>query len=301
MLPEETVAQNKNIFDYCAGAKAKGDWMFREVCYVQGETYERDLQKIVRYYVSNKGCKINKINKVDGREIQVQAGKWLLTEFNYYYKLPWIDYDVNTSYYTEAMYKEINNITGYSAAGATGTTSTNLVFSTSPSVTTPTLVGDATLSTGNIIQGTAAKGINFTANASQAGMTSQLLNWYETGTVTCGISFGGLTTGITYTVVACTYTRTGRQVHLEGLIYLSSKGSATGDARITGLPYAAAGYAAGSFEFQGVTSTGQRMGFVQGGSVIELRQITTVGTESTLTDTNFANNSIVIFAINYNA
>lgn len=32
-----------------------------------------------------------------------------------------------------------NNITGYSAAGATGTTSTNLVFSTSPVLTTPTL------------------------------------------------------------------------------------------------------------------------------------------------------------------
>lgn len=32
-----------------------------------------------------------------------------------------------------------NNITGYSAAGATGTTSTNLVFSTSPTLTTPTL------------------------------------------------------------------------------------------------------------------------------------------------------------------
>jgi hypothetical protein len=32
-----------------------------------------------------------------------------------------------------------NNITGYSAAGATGTTSTNLVFSTSPTITTPTI------------------------------------------------------------------------------------------------------------------------------------------------------------------
>ena len=32
-----------------------------------------------------------------------------------------------------------NNITGYSAAGATGTTSTNLVFSTSPTLVTPTL------------------------------------------------------------------------------------------------------------------------------------------------------------------
>lgn len=39
-----------------------------------------------------------------------------------------------------------NNITGYTAGGATGTTSTNLVFSTSPALTTPTL-GAATATT----------------------------------------------------------------------------------------------------------------------------------------------------------
>lgn len=38
-----------------------------------------------------------------------------------------------------------NNITGYTASGATGTTSTNLVFSTSPSITTPTFVTSATV------------------------------------------------------------------------------------------------------------------------------------------------------------
>jgi hypothetical protein len=39
-----------------------------------------------------------------------------------------------------------------------------------------TVTGDATLSTGNLIPSTAAKGINFTANTPAAGMTSQLLN-----------------------------------------------------------------------------------------------------------------------------
>lgn len=37
-----------------------------------------------------------------------------------------------------------NNITGYTASGATGTTSTNLVFSTSPSLTTPTVTSAST-------------------------------------------------------------------------------------------------------------------------------------------------------------
>jgi len=38
-----------------------------------------------------------------------------------------------------ASITSFNNITGYSASGATGTTSTNLVFSTSPTLVTPTL------------------------------------------------------------------------------------------------------------------------------------------------------------------
>lgn len=46
---------------------------------------------------------------------------------------------------SSASITAFNNVTGYSASGATGTTSTNLVFSTSPSVTTPTFVTNATV------------------------------------------------------------------------------------------------------------------------------------------------------------
>ncbi len=42
---------------------------------------------------------------------------------------------------TSAGITAFNNITGYTAAGATGTTSTNLVFSTSPTLTTPIISG----------------------------------------------------------------------------------------------------------------------------------------------------------------
>ena len=40
---------------------------------------------------------------------------------------------------TSASITAFNNITGYTASGATGTTSTNLVFSTNPSITNPTV------------------------------------------------------------------------------------------------------------------------------------------------------------------
>jgi hypothetical protein len=134
-----------------------------------------------------------------------------------------------------ASITSFNNITGYTASGATGTTSTNLVFSTSPSITTPTLVGNVTLSTGNIVQGTAAKGINFTANTPYAGMTSQLLNWYEEGnwTPVATATIGAITA---YTSSG-TYVRVGKQVTYSLFITISNNGTGTGHLRVTGLPF----------------------------------------------------------------
>ena len=59
--------------------------------------------------------------------------------------------------------------------------------------------GDTTINKGNLVQGTAAKGVNFTANTPASGMTSQLLNWYEEGTWTPIDSSGA---GLTLTVLA---------------------------------------------------------------------------------------------------
>ncbi|MEK7451989.1 MAG: hypothetical protein AAB664_01505, partial [Patescibacteria group bacterium] len=58
-----------------------------------------------------------------------------------------------------------NNITGYSASGATGTTSTNLVFSTSPTLITPTL-GVALATSINGLKITTTTGTTTIANAS---------------------------------------------------------------------------------------------------------------------------------------
>jgi len=111
ILPEHYLSTNRNILDYCAGIKAKGDWKFVESCYAGFENYENVLQKIVRYYVSNKGCKLHKRNSVDGRKIQVEAGKWLQTTFNTHIDTDWDNYDVNESYYLERIYREISSIT----------------------------------------------------------------------------------------------------------------------------------------------------------------------------------------------
>jgi hypothetical protein len=111
VLPEHYLRDNKNIFDYCAGVKAKGDWKFIETCIVGTEKISNELQKIVRYYVSNKGCKIVKRNTMDGREIQTESGRWQQKVFNEYVDLPWSDYDLNEKYYIDRIYKEISNVT----------------------------------------------------------------------------------------------------------------------------------------------------------------------------------------------
>jgi hypothetical protein len=101
-----------------------------------------------------------------------------------------------------------------------------------------TLPGDVTLSTGNLVIGTAGKGIDFTQDPNPAGMTSELLADYEEGTWTIGLTFGGASTGITFDGQDAFYTKIGRFVHVSGRFSLSSKGSATGGAVITGLPFA---------------------------------------------------------------
>jgi hypothetical protein len=90
---------------------------------------------------------------------------------------------------------------------------------------------------GNLIQGTAAKGINFTANTPAAGMTSQLLNWYEEGTFTAGLSCGSGSITLNSSFNTCSYTRIGRQVTVTGYLQVSSVSTPSGFLTLTGLPF----------------------------------------------------------------
>jgi hypothetical protein len=130
----------------------------------------------------------------------------------------------------------ILQVTGPADASTRVMTVPNANFTAARTDAAQSFTGDQTLSTGNIIQGTAAKGFNFTANAPAAGMTSQLLNWYEEGTWTP--AFTASTSGtITSTDRGGRYTRVGRLVTIEGYINIASVSSPVGDLRITGLPF----------------------------------------------------------------
>jgi hypothetical protein len=97
--------------------------------------------------------------------------------------------------------------------------------------------GDITASTGNLVIGTAGKGIDFSANTHAAGMTSELLNWYEEGTWTATISDGTTDATMNAGRRTGTYTRVGRQVTVHNYIATTSMTGVTGNLRIKGLPF----------------------------------------------------------------
>ena len=97
----------------------------------------------------------------------------------------------------------------------------------------------------NVVQGTAAKGFNFTANTPAAGMTSQLLNWYEAGTWTP--SQGAGLTVIGAFSSAGRYTRVGRLVTLSGYVQGgTSVAVSAGNALTSNLPFTTGANAVGS-------------------------------------------------------
>ena len=101
--------------------------------------------------------------------------------------------------------------------------------------------GDVRILDGDLIIGTAGHGIDFSAQtaSSVSGATpgSEVLDHYEEGTWTPVVTFGGGSTGLTYTARDGEYTRIGRQVTITFMINLSDKGSSTGYATVTGLPF----------------------------------------------------------------
>ena len=145
-------------------------------------------------------------------------------------------------------------------------------------------VGNLQLDNGNLVQGTAAKGINFTANTPAAGMTSQLLNWYEEGTFTPTI-YGSTTAGTaTYVAAAGFYTRIGRLVSIQLYVDWNTH-TGTGGMNVGGLPFSSASFSAATIGYINaiVLTIGSTpiATFASGGSFIQMRQCPTGGGANT--------------------
>ena len=106
--PEKTLAENKNIFDYCAGTRAIGGWKFNLTCYTDGSLDTSPTQKTLRYYISRKGCKILKVK--DGKVIKIEAAKCLERIMNKYKEQPFDEYEIDIPFYLNEINKEIKKI-----------------------------------------------------------------------------------------------------------------------------------------------------------------------------------------------
>ena len=98
--------------------------------------------------------------------------------------------------------------------------------------------GDVTVNSGNLVMGTAAKGIDFSVNSGTAGASSQLLDDYEEGTWTPALTDTSDNSPDSESVVGV-YTKIGRLVYVNGHIDVGTKGSGlTGSfMRISGFPF----------------------------------------------------------------
>ena len=182
----------------------------------------------------------------------------------------------------------ILQITGPAAASTRVMTTPDANFTAAQTDAAQSFTGDQTLSTGNLIQGTAAKGVNFTANTPAAGMTSQLLNWYEEGTWTPNQGAGLVLVGAFTS--SGRYTRVGRLVTVDAsLSGATSIACTAGTVLCTNLPFAV------NAVTNGIGSSSKGVGL--GGTVLALGG---TGSTTVYTSTTYAASaSLIYFTVTY--
>jgi hypothetical protein len=172
-------------------------------------------------------------------------------------------------------------------------------------ITTPPVTVTNVVGVGGATPAASGAGITFPATQS-ASTNANTLDDYREGTVNPGIAFGGATTGITYdtTGTGGFYTRIGQFVHVVGTVVLTNKGSATGAATITGLPFTSASSvynnSTAAMKVDNVTYTGMFENVVtNNATTILLQQVSTAGSRTSLDNTNFSNSSVIVFSLCY--
>ncbi len=144
-----------------------------------------------------------------------------------------------------------------------------------------------------------------TGGASGAGFTLDLgastVTLPQKGAWTPGLTFGGGSTGMTFATQSGYYFQVGKLIFIQGRLTLSAKGSSTGGAVVTGLPVAIANIAGGQPVFpvwlngMSATTTASTVLGIINTTTASLWALVT-GSISQLADTNFGNNSDVIFS-----
>jgi hypothetical protein len=156
-------------------------------------------------------------------------------------------------------------------------------------------------SNGYVRLATASGGIQFNGDTAAANA----LDDYEEGTWTPSVAFGGASVGVVLSVAnGATYTKIGRQVTVNGFFAITSKGSSTGAATITGLPFTigngAQFYAAASLFTESISFVNVLQGRGDNNTTtIQLFEVTEAGVLTTITNADFTDTSNINLSLTY--
>jgi hypothetical protein len=147
-------------------------------------------------------------------------------------------------------------------------------------------------------------GVVFNVAGGTGTSTSGTLDDYEEGAWVPTISFDDAAVSLAYGVRYAHYTKVGNVVHLSCYVSLTNKGSSVGSAKVGGLPFAAinatGNYQATTFWAAQVSCSGFLQAYIPlAQSYVILQELTTGGTNSNLTNADFANNSEVMINVSY--
>lgn len=129
---------------------------------------------------------------------------------------------------------------------------------------------------------------------------TNVLSSYVTATAwTPDLQFGGAKVGITYASQVGYYMRIGNIIFFNGYISLTSNGSSTGEARIYGLPVAAAQHGFGTTGYGNVTFTGDSLYWQIDPSntyIVFQKSSNASGALAAMTNAEFENDSAIRFS-----
>ena len=155
----------------------------------------------------------------------------------------------------------------------------------------------------NSVNTAAATSLKGVLIGNQPNNNTLVLDWYEEGTITPTLTFGGAAVGVTYTVQTGSWTRIGNRVMFQFSLTLSSKGVSVGNLLIPNvLPYTASTDAAVAVRITNMTAgVGDTMiAAIATGTTKNVRiDETTAGFVSILTDVDFSNTSGLLIAGQY--
>jgi len=167
---------------------------------------------------------------------------------------------------------------------------------------------DFALKTGNLVPSTAGKGIDFSANTGTAGMTSELLNWYEEGTYIATLTpqtSGSITVNSANNWNTLAYTRIGRVVYVQGGIRVSAVSSPSGSV-VLNLPFTAANLTGDAGISVGI-AVAESLGvynqpfamYVAEGTATAFIQYMNLGSRTSVPGSDFSGNEEMQFNITY--